>query len=127
MMRKLLITVLIVNATLEGLVGAMLILSPESAVADGSAAGIKFAVNYGFAALAIASIIAWTWKEKDSFHTMGAVLGILSTFHSGLAIATAMTMSAESGPVGTVFHSTMAVLCWVLFFNRSKWCRNQDQ
>ena len=55
-MRKLLIVVLIVNALFEGLVGALLAFSPGSAVPDGNSAGIAFAVNYGFAALAIASI-----------------------------------------------------------------------
>ena len=121
-MRKLLIVVLIVNALFEGLVGALLAFSPGSAVPDGSSAGISFAVNYGFAALAIASIVLWTWSEKDNLKTMGAVLGIRSTFHSGLTIATAMTMTAESGPTPTIVHGLMAVLCWILFFNRKKWC-----
>jgi hypothetical protein len=121
-MRKLLIVVLIANAVFEGLVGALLAFSPSSAVTDGSAAGISFAVNYGFAALTIASIIFWTWSEKDNLKTMGVVPGILSTFHSGLTIATAMTMTAESGAIPTIVHGIMAVLCWVLFFNRKKWC-----
>ena len=121
-MRKLLIAVLIDNALFERLVGALLVFSPSSAVPDGSSAGIAFAVNYGFAALAIASIVLWTWSEKDNLKTIGAVLGILSTFHSGLTIATAMTMTAESGVTPTVVHGIMAVLCWVLFFSREKWC-----
>lgn len=121
-MRKLLIVVLIVNALFEGLVGALLVFSPSSAVPDGSAAGISFAVNYGFAALAIASIVLWTWSEKDNLKTMGVVLGILSTFHSGLTIATAMTMTAESGATSTIVHGIMAILCWILFFSRKKWC-----
>ena len=121
-MRKLLIVVLIVNALFDGLLGALLAFSPGSAVPDGNSAGISFAVNYGFAALAIASIVLWTWSEKDNLNTMGVVLGILSTFHSGLTIATAMTMTAESGAIPTVVHGIMAVLCWILFFNRKKWC-----
>jgi hypothetical protein len=121
-MRKLLIVVLIVNALFEGLLGALLAFSPGSAVPDGNSAGISFAVNYGFAALAIASIVLWTWSEKDNLKTMGVVLGILLTFHSGLTIATAMTMTAESGAIPTVVHGLMAVLCWILFFNRKKWC-----
>ena len=121
-MRKLLIVVLIVNALFEGLVGALLVFSPSSAVPDDSAAGISFAVNYGFAALAIASIVLWTWSEKDNLKTMGVVLGILSTFHSGLTVATAMTMTAESGATPTIVHGIMAILCWILFFSRKKWC-----
>ncbi|MFT4614536.1 MAG: hypothetical protein ACI9NT_001681 [Bacteroidia bacterium] len=121
-MRKLLIAVLILNAVFEGLVGALLVFSPGSAVPDGSSAGISFAVNYGFAALTIASIILWTWSEKDNFKTMGVVLGILSTFHSGLTIATAMTMTAASGAIPTIVHGILAVLCWTLFFSRTKWC-----
>jgi hypothetical protein len=46
-MRKLLIAVLIANALFEGLVGALLVISPVSAVPDGNAVGIAFAVNYG--------------------------------------------------------------------------------
>jgi hypothetical protein len=121
-MRKLLIAVLIANALFEGLVGALLAFSPGSAVPDGNPAAIAFAVNYGFAALTIASIILWTWSEKDNLKTMGVVLGILSTFHSGLTIATAMTMTAESGATPTIVHGIMAVLCWVLFFSRKNWC-----
>ena len=121
-MRKLLIAVLIANALFEGLVGALLVISPVSAVPDGNAVGIAFAVNYGFAALTIASIVFWAWREKDNLQTMGVVLGILSTFHSGLTIATAMTISAESGAAPTIVHGIMAVLCWFLFFNRKKWC-----
>ena len=121
-MRKLLIAVLIANALFEGLVGALLVFSPGSAVPDGNSAGIAFAVNYGFAALTIASIIFWAWSEKDNLKTMGVVLGILSTFHSGLSIATAMTMTTESGATPTIVHGIMAVLCWVLFFSRKKWC-----
>ncbi len=121
-MRKLLIAVLIANALFEGLVGALLVLSPGSAVPDGSSAGISFAVNYGFAALTIASIIFWTWSAKDNLKTMGVVLGVLSTFHSGLTIATAMTMTAESGATPTNVHGIMAIPCWILFFSRKKWC-----
>jgi len=121
-MRKLLIAVLIANALFEGLVGALLVISPVSAVPDGNPAGIAFAVNYGFAALTIAGIVFWAWREKDNLQTMGVVLGILSTFHSGLTIATAMTITAESGTAPTIVHGIMAVLCWFLFFNRKKWC-----
>ena len=121
-MRKLLIAVLIANALFEGLVGALLAISPGSAVPDGNSVGIAFATNYGFAALTIASIILWTWSEKDNFKTMGVVLGILSTFHSGLTIATAINMTAETGATAPIVHGVMAVLCWVLFFSRKKWC-----
>jgi hypothetical protein len=110
-MRKLLIAVLIANALFEGLVGALLVISPVSAVPDGNAVGIAFA-----------SIVFWAWREKDNLQTMGVVLGILSTFHSGLTIATAMTITAESGAAPTIVHGIMAVLCWFLFFNRKKWC-----
>ncbi|MCX2982283.1 hypothetical protein EYC98_15580 [Halieaceae bacterium IMCC14734] len=121
-MRILLIIVLIANALFEGLVGLLLVISPESAITDGSVAGITFATNYGFAALTVASVIAWCWKDKDNLRTMGVVLGILSTFHSALTVATAINMSTTGEPLPTIVHGIMALMCWVLFFNRKKWC-----
>jgi len=121
-MRILLIVVLAANALFEGLVGLLLIIAPESAVSDGSEAGISFATNYGFAALTIASISAWCWRDKDKLRTMGVVLGILATFHSGLTIAMVMNMSAATGAVPAVAHGILALLFWFLWFNRGKWC-----
>jgi len=43
--------------------------------------------------------VFWVWREKDNFRTMGVVLGILSTFHTGLTAAMAMSVVAGADAV----------------------------
>ncbi len=68
-------------------------------------------------------VVFWVWREKDNFRTMGVVLGILSTFHTGLTAAMAMSVVAGADAVvPLVAHGILAALFWLLFFNRQKWC-----
>ena len=50
-----------------------------------------------------------------------AVLGVLRTFHTGLFIS--LTLAGDQ-VVGMGLHAVLAVLCLLLFTQRSKWCNN---
>ena len=117
--------VLVINFLFEGFIAVALIVSPQSFVPSEQVEGISWAINYGFAALAMASVTIWVWRVMDDFKVMGPALGTLAVFHTGLAIGTAMSASAGPGFGPTIVHGLLAIGCWFLFFQRSKWCENQ--
>lgn len=121
-MKKLLIAVFALHILLEGLVGILLIVAPYKLAPHADAASLAFVVNYGFAAVTMACVVLWGWSERDNFRTMGVVLGILATFHTGLAIASSMLLAEGGSPVVLLIHTTMAVLFWLLFVCRRQWC-----
>lgn len=121
-MKKLLIVVFIAHVLLEGLVGALLIVAPYKITPHADAASLAFVINYGFAALAMASVVFWGWAGRNNFRIMGVVLGILATFHTGLAVASGMMLVEEGSPAVLVIHAVLAVLFWLLFARRRQWC-----
>lgn len=121
-MKKLLIVAFIAHVLLEGLVGALLIIAPYKITPHADAASLTFVINYGFAALAMASVVFWGWSGRDNYRIMGAVLGILATFHTGLTIASGMMLVEDGSPAVLVIHAVMAVLFWLLFARRRQWC-----
>ncbi len=119
-MKVFFISVLVLNFVFESLAGISLIFGPQGAFSEVQPDSGMWAMNYGFAALAIASAIAWIWPNKENTQAVGSVLGILVTFHILLCISLAI---AGNQIAGMVIHGIMAVLCSVLFTQRSKWCR----
>jgi len=118
-MKILFIVVLVVNLLTELLAATTLIGGPEGIAAAGK--GGMWSMHYGFAVLAIASASLWIWPYRGNLKAVTAVLGVLSTFHTGLFIS--LTLAGDQ-QVGQIIHGVMAVLCIVLFTQRARWCKN---
>ena len=118
-MRIFLITVLVLNFLFEGAAATALLLGPEGINATEMAPGGMWAMNYGFAALAIALAIVWIWPQRNNSAVVFAVMGVLSTFHILLTIALAIAGNQMGGMIA---HSIMAVLCIAALTQRHKWC-----
>ena len=124
-MKRLLMVVLAINFLFEGFIAIVLIASPQTLVPSEQIEGLSWAINYGFAALAMASVTLWVWRFMDDFRVMGPALGILAVFHTGLTIGTGMSASTGAGFGPTIVHGLLGLACWFLLFQRSKWCEDQ--
>jgi len=117
--RKIFVGFLVLNLLLEGLAAALLIGGPQGILSDAqSPDGVLWAANYGFAAIAIASTIFWIWPNRDSRQVVGAVLGILLTFHTLIFVSFAI-QGDQIPPM--VIHAVMAAIAIVLYSQRSKY------
>lgn len=79
--------------------------------------GEMWSMHYGFAALAIASSSLWAWPQRRSLPAVNVMLGMLSVFHTGLAIS---LLAAGDQQVGLVLHTILALLALGLVTQRSK-------
>lgn len=121
-MKKLLIAVGIAHLLAEGLGGLMMVIAPASVLPGASSAALSFVVLYGFAAIAMASVVVWAWPQRNNAAVMGVVLGILATFHTGILLGLLMAaMAGGSLGVGIV-HGMFAALFWLLYARRRQWC-----
>jgi hypothetical protein len=121
-MKKVFTGMLMLNLLVEAVAASFLIGSPDTLFPEGPAAGITWARNYGFAALAMGSTIFWIWPFRDNYSTVSAVLGIMMTFHTGVTISLALS-TTQMGPA--FLHGFMAVFTISLYTMRSKWCVKQ--
>ena len=119
LMKKLLNTFLVMNLVVEAPVGISLILAPTSFLSAHHAEAAIWARNYGVAAFAVSTFIFWLWPHRDSYSTTGVALGFLMCFHTILSGA---LFTAEALLPGAILHSAFALMCIVLYFQRSKWC-----
>ena len=78
-----------------------------------------WSMNYGFAAIAIASAIFWVWPYRSIHAVVGSVLGILLTFHALVSVSFAI-QGDQVSPI--VVHGVMAVLAVFFYSRRTKWC-----
>jgi hypothetical protein len=120
-MRKLYVGLLLFNLIFEGLVGLMLIfkLGPEGE--DPLQMHSAWATDYGFAALVIASLIFWVWRNRYQQHIATLVLGILTSFHTGLAVSTGMAVATGDPLAAAITHGLLAILSGGLFITRKQW------
>ncbi|WP_439135584.1 hypothetical protein [Pseudomaricurvus sp.] len=121
-MKKLLLVAFVLHVLLEGLVGVLLIVAPYKVAPHADPLSLTFVINYGFAAVTMASVVFWGWSGRDNFRIMGVALGILATFHTALAAASTMMLAEGGSPAVLVIHAVMAVLFWLLFARRRQWC-----
>lgn len=112
---------LVANLLAETLAALTLIGGPLGLQAPEPVAGSRWAMNYGFAVIAIASAIFWLWSKRTSLTAVTPVLGMLMIFHISLAIALSMDPLQF---VGFILHSVLATIAVVLFATRSNWCTN---
>jgi hypothetical protein len=116
-MKHVFTTLLVLNFLTETLAAVALIGGPEGVVAAGQ--GGMWSMHYGFAALAIASVSLWSWRERSNGRVVTVVLGILLTFHTGLLVSLVLAGDQQAG---VVIHAVLATLSIFLFLQRSKWC-----
>ena len=114
--------VLILTFAFEALASVTLITGPEGLTAAGS--GNQWAMHYGFAVIAIASIPLWAWPYRTNLPVVTFALGVLFIFHTGLSISLNL---AGDQPAGMIIHSVLSILCLVLVTQRSKWCNVADE
>lgn len=111
------IVVLVFNLALETLASVSLIAGPGGVSAAGS--GNMWSMHYGFAALTIASIGLWVWPHRSNIAAVTPVLGILSTFHTGLSVSLFLAGDQNAGMIA---HIILATSCIVLFTQRARIC-----
>jgi len=120
-MKNLFITYLVLNLMLEGiaavtLVGAGLGLFTIAQLESG-----MWSMNYGFAAIAIASALFWVWPHRSKSEVVGPVLGILLAFHALISLS--FSIQGDQIP-SIIVHGVMALLGVFLFRRRSTWCED---
>lgn len=111
--------ILVLNLLIEGMAAVSLLAGAEGVMAQSRPDHGMWPMNYGFAALAIATMVLWIWPYRDNYAAVSTALGFLMTFHTGLFIS--LLLSGEQ-MVGMVLHGIMAVLCVFAFVQRSRWC-----
>ncbi len=118
-MRVLFIGFLVLNLLLEALGAVLLISGPQGILSELRPEEGMWNVNYGFAAIAIASALFWVWPNRDNRQAVGSVLGILLTFHTALFVSFAI-QGNQTTPM--IIHAVMAALSIFLYTQISKWC-----
>lgn len=121
-MRKLFTGLLVVNLLFEGLVGLVLILGIDMDGNDALGVNSPWAMDYGFAAIVFASMIFWVWSKRNSLETATLALGILASFHTGLAISTGIAVGSGDPAAASFTHGLLAVISIWLFIKRPHWC-----
>ena len=110
---------LVLNFILEGLAAITLIGATLGLFSIEQLESGTWSMNYGFAAIAIASAILWVWPHRARREAVGPVLGILLSFHTLVFVSFAI-QGNQVQP--TIVHGVMAVLAIYLYSQRSKWC-----
>jgi len=113
--------VLVLSLLTEVMAAVSLIAGPGGIQEPGL--GNQWTMHYGFAAFAIASLSIWTWPYRSELPAVTLALGVLMTFHTGLAIS--LTVAGDQ-QAGMVIHSVLAVLSIVLFTQRRRWCESKE-
>jgi hypothetical protein len=122
-MRKLYLVLLVLNLLSEVWIGAILLIKPGTGEALGT--HTAWATDYGFAALAIASMIFWVWRYRYVSNVAGVALGILTLFHLGTGIATALAVPDGDPIAAPVIHGVLAIMSIALLLTRKRWCDSE--
>ena len=118
-MRKLFVGYLVLNLLLEGLAAVTLIGAALGVFSIANLDSGLWSMNYGFAAVAIASAIFWVWPHRSRLEAVGPVLGILLAFHALVTVSFAI--HGNQVPA-VIVHGVMAALGIFLFSQRATWC-----
>lgn len=110
---------LVLNLLAETLAAVSLIGGPMGLQAPEPVEASRWAMNYGFAVIAIASAIFWIWSKRSTLNAVTPVLGMLMIFHVCLFIALSMD---KTQTFGFVLHGALALMAIILFTQRRKWC-----
>lgn len=120
-MKHLFTTYLVVNLVLESIAAVTLIGAGLGLFTIAGLESGMWSMNYGFAAIAIASALFWVWPHRSNRDVVGPVLGILLAFHALVSVSFAI----QGGQVPSiVVHAVMALLGAFLYARRSAWCEH---
>ena len=119
-MKSLFTVFLFLNFLLEIVAGVALIGASLGLVSVAQLETGMWSLIYGFAALAIATAIFWVWPHRENRDAVGAVLGILFSFHELVLIAFVIEGSQMPPAIA---HAAMAAYAMFLYMQRSRWCR----
>ncbi len=117
-MKRCFTTYLVMNLFLETLAAITLIGGAMGFFSVGGFEAGMWAMNYGFAALTMATAIFWVWPFRSTQAAVESVLGILLTFHALISVSFAIQGNQE---VPVVIHAVMAVLAIYCYSQRTKW------
>ena len=117
-MNKLFTGYLVTNLLLEGLAGIGLIGATLAIFTVEQLETGMWTLVYGFAALAMASVIFWVWPHRTRREAVGPVLGILLTFHA--LVAAAFALQGNEVPL-VIVHGLMAAFGIYLYSQKSAW------
>ena len=106
-MKILFIVYLVVNLLLEAIAAVTLIGEGVGFFSFPGFEGGLWSMNYGFAAIAIASAVFWVWPYRSRSDVVGPVLGILLSFHALICLSFAI-QGTQVPP--TIVHGLMALL-----------------
>jgi len=120
-MRKLFTGVLIANLLFEGWIGLILLFKISPDDSDPLGVHTAWATDYAFAALVIASLAFWVWKNRYQRNIARLTLGILSSFHLLLAISTGMAVADGDPLAAPIIHASLALLSITLFATQKQW------
>ena len=119
-MKNLFTGFLFLNFLLEFVAGVVLIGASLGLLSVAQLETGMWSMIYGFAALAVATAIFWVWPHRDNRDVVGAVLGILLSFHALILIA--FVIEGNQTP-SAIAHAAMAAYAMFLYMQRSKWCK----
>jgi len=120
-MRILFTTFLVLNLILEGIAAVTLVGAGLGLFTIAQFESGMWSMNYGFAAIAIASALFWVWPHRSKREVVGPVLGILLAFHALVSVSFAI--QGDQIP-SIVVHGIMALLGILLYTRRSAWCED---
>ena len=118
-MKKFFTGFLILNLLIETMAAVAMIGGAGGLIEAGEVMASIWTRNYGFAAFAIGSAVFWIWPYRENIQVVRAVMGILMTFHTGVAISLFMA-GTQMGT--SALHAVLAVLSIALYSQRARWC-----
>lgn len=118
-MKYLFTTYLALNLVLESIAAVTLLGAGLGLFVIPGFESSMWSMNYGFAAIALASAIFWVWPHRTKRDAVAPVLGILLAFHA--LVSASFAVQGVQVP-SIVVHGIMALLGIFLYTRRSDWC-----
>lgn len=118
-MKTFLLLMLALHVLMEGVVGLLLMVSPETMAPGLDASVLTYAIFYGAAGVSIALVVAWFWPHRSNLLALTLLLGVLATFHTLVAVAGALVAIRGGGLHIVGAHGAFAICFWLLWLRRN--------
>lgn len=117
-MQKILLVLLGINIVLEGVMGSMLVFSPNTLVPDASGGELSGLIVQGMCGLNTVILSLWLIPHRNHIAALSVGLGTLASFHSLLIISLIFTAPAVDQLVGYTHHLILALGFWFCWARR---------